>query len=78
MSNSAGFSEKPAIFVSGNDVYVAWDDFTPGSTDIFYSPLLHIHSSLSPAEYTSDASSSPPYPGAGSSDQGCPDCSSTD
>ena len=36
MSNSAGFSEKPAIFVSGNDVYVVWDDDTSGNAEILY------------------------------------------
>jgi len=36
LSNSAGFSEKPAIFVSGNDVYVVWDDDTSGNAEILY------------------------------------------
>ena len=36
LSNNAGFSEKPAIFVSGNDVYVVWDDDTSGNAEVLY------------------------------------------
>ena len=36
LSNDAGNSFSPAIAVSGNNVYVVWDDDTPGSMDILY------------------------------------------
>ncbi len=36
LSNNAGFSSDPQIAVSGNNVYVAWQDFTPGNWDIFF------------------------------------------
>ena len=36
ISNNAGQSARPAIAISGNNVYVVWDDNTPGNFDIFY------------------------------------------
>jgi hypothetical protein len=36
ISNSAGSSEQPQIAVSGNNVYITWQDFTPGNFDIFF------------------------------------------
>jgi hypothetical protein len=36
LSNDAADSGSPAIDISDNNIYVVWDDFTPGSTDIFY------------------------------------------
>ena len=36
LSNNAGFSTNPAIAVSGNNVYVVWNDDTPTNLDIFY------------------------------------------
>jgi hypothetical protein len=36
LSNNAGFSFRPAIAVSGNNVHVVWDDDTPVNFDIFY------------------------------------------
>ena len=36
LSNNAGFSERPQIAISGNNVYVTWADHTPGDADIFF------------------------------------------
>jgi hypothetical protein len=36
ISNNAGSSEFPQISSEGNNVYVVWEDFTPGSPDIFF------------------------------------------
>ena len=35
LSNNAGFSQNPQIAASGSNVYVTWDDSTPGNADIF-------------------------------------------
>ena len=35
LSNNAGFSVNPQIAVIGNNVYVTWQDTTPGNNDIF-------------------------------------------
>ncbi len=37
LSNNIGNSEFAKIATSGNNVYVTWDDNTPGNYDIFYS-----------------------------------------
>jgi hypothetical protein len=34
--SNTGHSGLPALAVSGNNVYVVWDDNTPGSDEIFY------------------------------------------
>ena len=34
-SASPGASECPSIAVSGNDIYVTWEDLTPGNHDVF-------------------------------------------
>lgn len=36
LSDNVGRSDLPAIAVSGNNVYVVWDDSTPGNEEIFY------------------------------------------
>ena len=36
LSSNVGVSLAPAIAVSGNNGHVAWDDRTPGNSDIFY------------------------------------------
>jgi hypothetical protein len=36
LSNNAGFSSVPAIAASGNNVYVVWQDATPGNNEILY------------------------------------------
>ena len=36
LSNNAGSSVEPAIAVSGNRVFVVWDDNTQGDEEIFY------------------------------------------
>jgi hypothetical protein len=36
LSNNAGFSLRPSIAVSGNNVHVVWDDDTSGTPDILY------------------------------------------
>jgi hypothetical protein len=36
LSNNAGVSANPAIALSGNNVYVIWQDDTPGDGDILY------------------------------------------
>jgi hypothetical protein len=36
LSNNAGDSFLPRIAVSGNTVYVVWQDFTPGNGEIFF------------------------------------------
>ena len=36
LSNNTGSSEHPQIAASGNNVYVTWDDDTPGIEDIFF------------------------------------------
>ena len=36
MSNNAGNSFEPQIAASGNNVYVTWQDDTPGNNDIFF------------------------------------------
>jgi len=35
LSNNTGFSANPQIAASGNNVYVTWQDNTPGNNDIF-------------------------------------------
>ena len=36
LSENSGFSSDPRIAVSGNNVYVVWEDFTPRNWDIFF------------------------------------------
>ena len=36
ISNSTGNSVNPQIATSGNNVYVTWEDSTPGNSDIFF------------------------------------------
>ena len=36
LSNNTGNSEDPQIAASGNNVYVTWQDNTPGNIDIFF------------------------------------------
>ena len=36
LSSNAGFSFDPAIAVSGSNIYVVWEDETPGYDDILY------------------------------------------
>ncbi len=36
LSNTPGFSSDPQIAVSGSNIYVVWQDFTPGNLDIFF------------------------------------------
>jgi hypothetical protein len=36
ISNTAGFSTQPQIAASGNNVYVTWEDRTPGNPEIFF------------------------------------------
>ena len=36
LSSNSGFSEQPAIAVSGNNIHVVWRDSTPGNFDILY------------------------------------------
>jgi hypothetical protein len=35
LSNNTGFSQLPQIAASGSNVYVTWQDTTPGNNDIF-------------------------------------------
>ncbi len=41
LSNNAGFSSDPQIAVSGNNVYVVWQDYSAGNWDIFFRTLLY-------------------------------------
>jgi len=36
LSNNAGLSQIPKIAMSGSNLFVVWQDFTPGNDDIFY------------------------------------------
>lgn len=36
LSNNSGSSRNPAISVSGSDLYIVWDDETPGNFEIFF------------------------------------------
>ena len=36
LSNNTGDSFNPQIAASGNNVYVTWEDSTPGNDDIFF------------------------------------------
>ena len=36
LSNNHSFSADPQIAVSGNNLYVVWEDFAPGNWDIFF------------------------------------------
>lgn len=36
LSNNTGFSSSPAVSAYGNNIVIAWEDRTPGNTDIFY------------------------------------------
>ena len=36
LSNNAKISECPSIAVAGNNIYVVWEDMTPGNHDILY------------------------------------------
>ena len=36
LSNNTGGSFNPQIAASGNNVYVTWEDSTPGNIDIFF------------------------------------------
>lgn len=37
LSNNSGLSQIPKIAMSGSNLFVVWQDFTPGNDDIFYS-----------------------------------------
>lgn len=39
LSNNIGVSECPSIAISGNNVYVIWEDFTSGNHDIFFTNI---------------------------------------
>jgi len=47
LSNNAGFSEDPAIAVSGNNVYVVWSDDSFGNSDILFKRSLDSGASFS-------------------------------
>jgi len=36
LTNNTGFSYRPAVAVSGSNVYVVWDDNTPVNTEIYF------------------------------------------
>jgi glutaredoxin len=36
LSNSSDFSNSPAIAVNGQNIYVVWDDITPGNDEIYF------------------------------------------
>ena len=36
LSNNAKISECPSIALAGNNIYVVWEDMTPGNHDILY------------------------------------------
>jgi hypothetical protein len=36
LSNTAGYSEDPAIVVDGSNIYVVWTDYTPGNYEIYF------------------------------------------
>jgi hypothetical protein len=36
LSNNAKISECPSIAMAGNNIYVVWEDMTPGNHDILY------------------------------------------
>jgi hypothetical protein len=36
LSNNAQISECPSISMAGNNIYVVWEDMTPGNHDILY------------------------------------------
>ena len=39
LSNNGGFSANPVVATSGNNVYVVWEDDTPGNSEIFLQNL---------------------------------------
>jgi hypothetical protein len=39
LSNNIGVSECPSIAISGNNVYVIWEDFTSGNHEIFFTNI---------------------------------------
>jgi hypothetical protein len=36
LSNNTKISECPSIAMAGNNIYVVWEDMTPGNHDILY------------------------------------------
>ena len=36
LTNNAGFSGHPAIAVDGQNIYVVWDDDTPGNSEVYF------------------------------------------
>ncbi len=36
LTNNAGDSMYPAIAVDGSNIYVVWQDYTPGNTEIYF------------------------------------------
>jgi hypothetical protein len=36
LSNNSGISECPSIAISNNNIYVIWEDFTPGNHEILF------------------------------------------
>ena len=36
LSNNSEFSECPSIATSENNIYVIWQDSTPGNTEVFF------------------------------------------
>jgi hypothetical protein len=39
LSNNIGVSECPSIAISGNNVYVLWEDFISGNHEIFFTNI---------------------------------------
>jgi hypothetical protein len=40
VSNSDGISECPSLAISGNNIYIVWEDDTTGNHEIFYKRLV--------------------------------------
>jgi hypothetical protein len=69
LSNNAGSSSNPQLAVSGSNVYLVWDDTTPGNLDIFFTRSTDSGVSFSPAinlSNTAGGSFNPEIAGAGS------------
>ncbi len=60
LSNDAGYTQNLIIAASGSNVYVVWNDNTPGTQQIFYRLSTNYGADFSPVVNLSNAPAGPP------------------